>query len=75
VTMEDKIPYLGDLPYIGRFFRSKSEMSDKRNLLVFVTARLVDPAGRAIRTGGGESALLSAAGATAPAPAETPEAK
>jgi len=58
-TLEDKIPFLGDLPYIGRLFRSRSEMSDKRNLLIFVTARLVDPAGRAIRTSGGESALMS----------------
>ncbi|MDD4025241.1 MAG: hypothetical protein PHN85_04890, partial [Kiritimatiellae bacterium] len=67
-TMEDKIPYLGDIPYLGRFFRSKSEMSDKRNLLIFVTARLVDPAGRAIRTSGGESALLSGGAAAEPEP-------
>lgn len=61
-TMEDKIPFLGDLPYIGRLFRSRSEESTKRNLLVFVTARLVDPAGRVVRTGG-ESPLMSGAGA------------
>ena len=77
-TMEDKIPYLGDLPYIGRFFRSRSEESDKRNLLVFVTARLVDPAGRSVRTSGGESALMSGGGAPlqqqAPAAAPAPEA-
>ena len=63
-TIEDKVPFLGDLPYIGRLFRSKSEQSEKRNLLVFVTARLVDPAGRAVRTSGGESALLSGSGAS-----------
>ncbi len=57
-TIEDKIPFLGDMPYIGRLFRSKSEQSEKRNLLVFVTARLVDPAGRSVRTSGGESALM-----------------
>ncbi|MDR2849753.1 MAG: hypothetical protein LBW77_04320 [Verrucomicrobiota bacterium] len=57
-TMEDKIPFLGDLPFVGRLFRSRSELSIKRNLLVFVTARLVDPAGRMVRTGG-ESSLLS----------------
>ncbi len=60
-TMEDKVPFLGDLPYVGRFFRSRSEESDKRNLLVFVTARLVDPAGRVVHTSG-ESALLSGGG-------------
>jgi general secretion pathway protein D len=63
-TMEDKIPFLGDLPYVGRLFRSRSEESDKRNLLVFVTARLVDPAGRAVRMSG-ESALLSGGGGAA----------
>lgn len=57
-TIEDKIPFLGDIPYLGRLFRSRSEQSDKRNLLVFVTARLVDPAGRVVRTGG-ESALMA----------------
>jgi general secretion pathway protein D len=73
-TMEDKIPGLGDLPYIGRFFRSKSEKSVKRNLLVFVTARLVDPAGRVVRTGG-ESALLSGTGTATPATSSTGEPK
>ena len=46
--MEDKIPYLGDLPFIGRIFRSRSEWSNKRNLLLFVTARRVDPNGRQV---------------------------
>ena len=50
-SMEDKIPFLGDIPLIGRFFRSRSEWSDKRNLLLFVTARLVDPNGRAMVLG------------------------
>jgi general secretion pathway protein D len=46
----DKIPFLGDIPYLGRLFQNKSERSEKRNLLIFVTARLVDPAGRAVKT-------------------------
>ena len=46
--MEDKIPFLGDIPFVGRLFRSRSEWSNKRNLLIFVTARLVDPRGRQI---------------------------
>ncbi len=45
-TMDDRIPILGDLPLFGRLFRSKGESSVKRNLLIFVTARLVDPAGK-----------------------------
>ena len=47
--MEDKIPFLGDIPFIGRIFRSRSEWSSKRNLLLFVTARLVGPDGRMIQ--------------------------
>ena len=50
-SMEDKIPFLGDIPWLGRFFRSRSEWSNKRNLLIFVTARLVDPMGRQISMG------------------------
>ncbi|MDA3925260.1 MAG: hypothetical protein PF904_11245 [Kiritimatiellae bacterium] len=68
ITIEDKVPFLGDLPFVGRFFRSRSEQSDKRNLLVFVTARLVDPAGRVVKiSGDSDSALMGGA------PASTPE--
>ena len=55
-SMEDKIPFLGDIPYLGRFFRSRSEWSKKRNLLIFVTARLVDPRGRQMTLGTGDDA-------------------
>jgi general secretion pathway protein D len=41
--VRDKIPLLGDLPVLGRLFRSKGQSSQKRNLLIFVTARLSDP--------------------------------
>lgn len=47
-TVDDKIPLLGDIPVIGRLFQSKYDNSIKKNLLIFVTARLVDPAGRAV---------------------------
>ena len=48
-TNEDKIPFLGDIPILGQLFRNKYELSEKRNLLLFVTARLVDPAGREVK--------------------------
>jgi len=50
LSSDDKIPLLGDLPYFGQFFSSKAEQTIKRNLLIFVTARLVDPAGRSLKT-------------------------
>lgn len=43
--VNDKVPVLGDIPFIGRAFQSKGEASEKRNLLVFVTANLVSPGG------------------------------
>ncbi|MCD6459507.1 hypothetical protein J7L67_02425 [bacterium] len=42
---KDKIPLLGDIPFIGRAFRSESETDNKVNLLIFVTARVITPNG------------------------------
>jgi general secretion pathway protein D len=46
--IDDKVPFLGDIPIVGRLFRSKVTVRNKRNLLIFVTARLVDPAGNPV---------------------------
>jgi general secretion pathway protein D len=43
--VNDKIPFFGDIPLVGRLFRSKGESAQKRNLLIFVTANLVSPGG------------------------------
>ncbi|HMP75902.1 MAG TPA: hypothetical protein PKE12_06370 [Kiritimatiellia bacterium] len=51
VRVKDKIPFLGDIPLIGRLFRNEGQFSQKKNLLIFVTARLVDPAGKPINRG------------------------
>jgi general secretion pathway protein D len=51
-TIKDKVPLLGDIPLLGRLFRSEGQHSRKKNLLIFVTARLVDPAGRPIHREG-----------------------
>ena len=45
----DKIPILGDIPFIGRLFQSHSETSVRKNMLILVTARLVNDAGLPIR--------------------------
>jgi general secretion pathway protein D len=44
--VEDKVMLLGDLPIIGRLFRSSVERHLKRNLTVFVTAKIKDPSGQ-----------------------------
>jgi general secretion pathway protein D len=47
--VQDKIPVIGDLPFIGRLFRSESEQHFKRNLMIFVTAHLIDPSGQRVK--------------------------
>jgi general secretion pathway protein D len=37
----DKIPFLGELPLIGRLFQAQSQKAERRNMLIFVTARLL----------------------------------
>lgn len=41
----DKVPVVGNIPVLGRLFRSSGESAQKRNLLIFVTANLVSPGG------------------------------
>ncbi len=42
---EDKVPIIGDIPLVGRLFRTNVDQHIKRNLVIFVTARLVTPGG------------------------------
>ena len=44
-TLDEKVPFLGDLPVIGRVFRSKTERTVKKNLMIFVTVRIIRPNG------------------------------
>ncbi len=47
--IDDRIPVLGDIPLFGALFRSQAQNRVKRNLLIFVTARLVNPDGSPLR--------------------------
>jgi type II/III secretion system protein len=40
-----RTPILGDLPVVGYLFRRRSSTAFRRNLLVFITPRIVDPDG------------------------------
>ncbi len=46
--LKDKVPVLGDLPLVGRLFRSESNSSQKKNLVIFVTPTIIDPAGNRV---------------------------
>ena len=47
--IQDKVPILGDIPLAGRLFRSDVDQKIKRNLIIFVTARLMDAEGKPVR--------------------------
>jgi type IV pilus assembly protein PilQ len=39
---QTKVPFLGDIPYVGRLFRKDLKADNKRELLIFVTPRIVN---------------------------------
>jgi type IV pilus assembly protein PilQ len=41
-----KVPFLGDLPAVGLLFRNTSSSSDKAELLIFVTPKILDQGNR-----------------------------
>lgn len=41
-TNQVKVPFLGDIPYLGRLFRKDAKTENKRELLIFVTPRIVN---------------------------------
>ena len=41
ITTENKVPLLGDLPALGRLFKSQVRGSEKKEMLVFITPKMV----------------------------------
>ena len=58
-NVEDKIPILGDIPIIGRLFQSKAENHIKSNLIIFVTAQIIDATGQPLRHSAAEPLALA----------------
>jgi type IV pilus assembly protein PilQ len=46
---DSKVPVLGDIPGLGRLFSSKGKQVDKRNLIVFITAKILSASGATYR--------------------------
>jgi type II secretory pathway component GspD/PulD (secretin) len=40
-----KVPILGDIPLLGAFFKKNSDSIQRKNLLIFVTAKVLSPSG------------------------------
>lgn len=47
---KDTVPVLGEVPILGRLFQSQWKTEVKRNLMIFVTATLIDPAGNRVHS-------------------------
>ncbi len=43
-----KIPLLGDIPYLGRLFSSNDDTGSSQDLLIFITAKTINPEGGSI---------------------------
>lgn len=43
--VDDKVPGLGDMPLVGRLFRSEASQKIKFNLVIFCTVRIIEPDG------------------------------
>jgi general secretion pathway protein D len=43
--VDDKVPLLGDIPMLGRLFRSEASQKIKSNLVIFCTMRIINPDG------------------------------
>lgn len=41
-----KVPFLGDVPFLGNFFKKKSKTNDKAELLIFITPSILTTARR-----------------------------
>ena len=44
-TFRDQVPFLGDIPYLGRLFRTEGSRTQKKNLVISVKATQVDDRG------------------------------
>lgn len=44
-----KVPLLGDIPVIGNLFKTRGKKTDRRELLIFITPRIMGTAGNSLR--------------------------
>jgi type IV pilus assembly protein PilQ len=42
LTGDQKVPILGDLPLVGNLFKKQMRTRDKREILIFITPKIID---------------------------------
>ena len=60
--VQDKVPILGDIPMAGRLFRSDADQKVKKNLIIFVTPRILDAEGQPRRGDSEEPEIVTPLG-------------
>jgi general secretion pathway protein D len=60
--VEDKVPILGDVPLAGRLFRSDADQKIKKNLVIFVTPKILDADGQPRRGDSEEPEIVTPLG-------------
>lgn len=45
IIIQDKVPVLGDVPYVGRLFKSDVKQRRTRQMIFFVSVKVIDPSG------------------------------
>jgi type II secretory pathway component GspD/PulD (secretin) len=50
--IESKLPFFGDIPIIGAFFRWKEEKDDSRSVTIFLTPRIIETKGKPMQVFG-----------------------
>jgi general secretion pathway protein D len=70
--IEDKTPLLGDIPILGRLFRSSVDQHLKTNLIMFVTAHLINASGEKVRPDDEKEEMVETLAPPAAPPIELP---
>jgi general secretion pathway protein D len=45
IILDDHVPVIGELPLVGKLFQSKVKQRRTKNMIMFVTVKVVDPSG------------------------------
>jgi len=62
--VDDKVPMLGDIPMLGRLFRSEASQKIKSNLVIFCTMRIINPDGTLVFPEDDENPEFAQSGST-----------
>jgi general secretion pathway protein D len=46
--IDDRVPVIGSLPVVGKLFQSKVKQRRMKNMIMFVTVKVIDPAGNRV---------------------------